>query len=416
MDAFVGQDSARGVASIEIVPPFVTPAVVTRLKNVISQARSVRGAIAYWCVEPNKVSADLVSRLSGSGFLCVDIHLPTQIDILHSMKVSGANVYLHLLDPNPQPGELKMKMPPYLMHSKMLLFDLPEGLAELWVGSHNWTVRALTGLNIEASLRLRVRTDSSVYQSTAAFLEAVQSSCLPYDLTAKNYYKWLQDLAADAEVNWVVELTGRDSVSLAGERVTIFEQFEEEYRNLKKVDKAILVSVLDPNTQSESLYRASILDTGHLERAGVDFEQRLYVRHTGPARPKIEGPAVPTAAVIGGLRYWATIALHEAMQDSYASYDLPPKENWIVHKGDSFEQRVDPRLRDLYSDPRRPLVRRPVPRAVFEGREPANERESLQVREYKEIELSRSARAPEDATERPEHPIIRKKVIRRLGK
>jgi HKD family nuclease len=121
------------------------------------------------------------------------------------MKLAGANVYLYLLNPNPQPGELKSKVPPHLLHPKQLLFDYKDEPAELWVGSHNWTARALTGVNIEASLRVRLSSDSKLYADAAAFLDAIRANCVPFDVTAVNYYKWLQQSDQEEEI-WVVEL------------------------------------------------------------------------------------------------------------------------------------------------------------------------------------------------------------------
>lgn len=69
-------------------------------------------------------------RISGDGFLCTDIHFPTDIDRLCEMKSAGANVYFILRNPNPQTCELRSKVPPHLLHPKMLLFDFPSKPAE----------------------------------------------------------------------------------------------------------------------------------------------------------------------------------------------------------------------------------------------------------------------------------------------
>ena len=115
--------SLTGVTDIEFVPAFDHREVVGRLQSAILGANRLRAAVAYWCVGTSELGASLVDRLSGDGFLCVDIHLPTDIDRLCQMKLAGANVYLYLLNPNPQPGELKSKVPPHLLHPKQLLFD-----------------------------------------------------------------------------------------------------------------------------------------------------------------------------------------------------------------------------------------------------------------------------------------------------
>jgi hypothetical protein len=183
-----------------------------------------------------------VKRLSGQGFLCVDIHLPTDIDQLYQMKKAGENIYLYLFNPNPQPGELRSKVPPHLLHPKMLLFDYPTGHSDLWVGSHNWTARALTGVNIEASLRVNVTTASSLYISAVDFLQAIRARREPFDVNAVSYYKWLQQADQEEEV-WVLDLRGTRSAIDTERKLTVFGKTEEDYRNLRSVDKNIVVSL-----------------------------------------------------------------------------------------------------------------------------------------------------------------------------
>ena len=96
-----------------------------------------------------------------------------------------------------QPGELKSKVPPHLLHPKVLLFNANDGGAELWVGSHNWTARALTGVNIEGSLVIRLQRDAELYVRVAEFLDDVRHRCQAFDAAATDYYKWLQGLDAD---------------------------------------------------------------------------------------------------------------------------------------------------------------------------------------------------------------------------
>jgi hypothetical protein len=49
----------------------------------------------------------------------------------------------------------------------MLLFWSKDRTAELWVGSHNWTNRAILGLNVEASLVIRVRDTAPPFRAAA---------------------------------------------------------------------------------------------------------------------------------------------------------------------------------------------------------------------------------------------------------
>lgn len=356
--------SVSGVNDIEFVPAFDYREVVTKLQSALQNSKRLRAAVAYWCVGAKELGPKLVERLSGDGFLCVDIHLPTDIDRLCQMKTAGANIYLYLLNPNPQLGELKSKVPPHLLHPKQLLFDYADEPAELWVGSHNWTARALTGVNIEASLRVRLTPESKLYADAAGFLDAIRANCVPFDVTAVNYYKWLQQSDQEEE-NWVVELRGDRSLLDNERKLTIFGRSDEDYRSLRSVDKNIVISLLDEPSGQEILYEAAIGDTGRRPtQRGVTLDARLYAAHDGAPRPKLQGPKIPDPPVVNAATSWATVDIVDELFG--ATFEIPPRDRW-VSEDTQRETRIPPELRKWFPNPSRPLVRRAVSRAEFEG-------------------------------------------------
>ena len=197
----------KDISSIDLIPGVDDREVVSRLGAALEHAVSLQAAVAYWCVGPTQFGPNLEKRLGGGGFLCVDVHLPTDIDVLASMVSAGANVFLYLKNPSPQPGDWKLEMPPHLLHTKLLIFDYKSDPSELWVGSHNWTARALTGVNIEASLRVELNKESALYMDAKSYLNDILSKCVPFDLKAIEYYKWLQGASLE-EPMWVLEISG----------------------------------------------------------------------------------------------------------------------------------------------------------------------------------------------------------------
>jgi hypothetical protein len=324
----------------------------------------------------------LTSRFAGDGFLCVDLHLPTDIDILYEMKAAGANVYLHILHPNPQPGDLKARMPEYLLHTKVVLFDLPQDAAELWVGSHNWTARALSGLNIEASTVFRLSREAPLFSSAVQLLDQIRSRCEPFDLSSRAYYKWLQGQSSDEDPTWVLEVQGELSPTLAGTRITVFESSEDQYRNLRSVDRDLIVAALDPRSDTEHLYHATITDTGRLTDAGMTFGSRIHGVHDGRERPKLSGPCAPAGAALTATHAWATVQIKDQLSPSMALFELPPKDRWVTVEVDSFENRVAQQDRGLFLKPSRPLVSRPVSKAVFEGKAEPETTSALMIRKH----------------------------------
>jgi hypothetical protein len=71
------------IISIELTPDWENPDVRPRLAGCLKEAKLLRSAVSYWTVPPEFVHQMLADRLSElDGFLCVDIHLPTDIDQL----------------------------------------------------------------------------------------------------------------------------------------------------------------------------------------------------------------------------------------------------------------------------------------------------------------------------------------------
>lgn len=80
---------------------------------------------------------------------------------------------------------------PCLLHAKMLLFWSKGRTAELWVGSHNWTKRAILGLNVEASLIVRLTDSSPLFAAAAEYLARMKGIAEPLYVAKVDFYKAL---------------------------------------------------------------------------------------------------------------------------------------------------------------------------------------------------------------------------------
>ena len=65
----------------------------------------------------------------------------------------------------------------------MLLFWLKDQTVELWVGSHNWTNRAIAGLNIESSIVIQARNSSILFADAAQYLQKIKQICDEFELS-----------------------------------------------------------------------------------------------------------------------------------------------------------------------------------------------------------------------------------------
>src|SRR5271166_5992696 len=89
--------SQDGLLSIDLLPPWQPSSVLARIQQSLKTSQNLKASVAYCTVAGSEVSDLLPSRLSApNGFLCVDLHLPTDVDRLAKLVQDGAAVYLYL--------------------------------------------------------------------------------------------------------------------------------------------------------------------------------------------------------------------------------------------------------------------------------------------------------------------------------
>jgi hypothetical protein len=139
-------------------------------------------------------------RAFNNGWICVDLHFPTNLKNMKNIyDQHSVPFFLHL--DKIQIGAKKSdygrsssvyNVPDGLLHSKLLLIDYPDQSSEVIVGSHNWTINALTGYNIEQSVCIRDKTDSPLIKGFRDILQDIKSKCKFFDTRKLNYFLNLQ--------------------------------------------------------------------------------------------------------------------------------------------------------------------------------------------------------------------------------
>jgi len=258
--------------------------------------------------------------------MCVDIHKPTDLDALNSMAMNSANLYLHLRQINvaiakksPEYEHLVAEaMPQYLMHQKTVLLDYVGGDAELWVGSHNWTGRALRGPNIESSVVINLKQEADIYTEAVSNLEYVRGICQPMDVNKLSLYKALQGDSDPFEKINVLRLTKHDSDDLKGQLIYVLGTDERQLSpRLRSLNGNFVVEVTDQSTRNTVLYEAEVRQTGYLPGAATPAPAPVL---TTPARwalkigstyPTLRSAEIPPARVLETSAYWVSIQLQD---------------------------------------------------------------------------------------------------------
>lgn len=148
---------------ISLVPGLGDPNIKLRLEELFTNCQYIKGCVAFWTIDIDFFSFKAFARAltKPNSFFCSDIQSPTNIDnILEYSKYGVNEIYLHRFRQPPLDYTLNTN----LLHSKILLFQLNDIDAEIWVGSHNFTKYALEGLNLEASITIKCKKSDKIYK------------------------------------------------------------------------------------------------------------------------------------------------------------------------------------------------------------------------------------------------------------
>jgi hypothetical protein len=346
---------ATDVLSVEVLHPLEEPPrFFRRLQQTVVRATVMRGAVAFWTVKPNFVVQDFAKLVAANqSFICVDLHQPTSVEIVDELiheveKIDSSKrhvfLYLRELEGQTEVWQANSNMPESLLHLKALLFDFNDETAEIWIGSHNWTRRAMIGLNLEATLVLRVGQESQLYQNTKNMLEATRDLCEPFDTRLKKYYKRLQGAVQPAVF---FELEGPNAGKLARQEIKFFSTVEGEFASFRTIGRHIYLAVTDTQTGVEYIYNAAITtasdstnDINSLATSLSSRKQRFAVRQDGRL-PHLNMP--PEAATVNPAEkatYCATIRIDERLPKSIRVFDPETRDPWVVTSDDPLLERL----------------------------------------------------------------------------
>lgn len=281
-------------------------AIIDRLNQTLQVAEQLYASVAFWTISPYYLSEHLVRLLaSPRSFCCVDLRGRTRVPQLLAFYRAGATRFFLFIKRLTNSSELGLNR--HLLHTKLLLFDLPDGRAELWVGSHNFTDFALAGGNREASAVLSLSQQSALYHQAKAYLHALQAECFPFDPALLDQYLQLQGNPDDVPelecyvlpLYWNSALPGYGPDQLARQTVLLLNNNESAANRLDALygrRQPLLVWALDLHTGQVSLWNARLQNAGRIDRtrssSDIQFGDRLLAVLEDPEQLPYLAPRV----------------------------------------------------------------------------------------------------------------------------
>ena len=277
---------------ITLIPGLSAPGLKLKLQGLLDKCICFRGCTAFWTIPIDFFPArELAVALKRKGsFFCADIQSPTNIsNIKEYHKFGTTNIYLHHYK-----LAVKDKKTAHLLHSKILVFDMSETTAEIWIGSHNMTGRAVKGLNLEASVAIKCKKTDEIYIDTYEYLKKLKKNfCIKFNPKHVDIYlKLQQDKDKNAgDIAETLELVGEDMDNLEDEKIIqLLSGNTVEFSKYKKIGTIIYLHAYDINTKKEYFYECMIEQAGNLgqnNKLELNFvqERRFANIQTGTNMP-----------------------------------------------------------------------------------------------------------------------------------
>nr|MDZ8056629.1 hypothetical protein [Nostoc sp. EkiNYC01] len=320
---------------IELIPTVEKSSIKRRLEDALSKCENVKGAVAYWTIDTDFIN-NLASVLQReNSYYCIDIHKPTNIDYLANFKELGANIFLHNYDLKSDSTNYELKDEnkiPYLLHSKIILFEMPHDDVEIWLGSHNFTQRAICGVNIESSFIVKTNKDNKIYKDVLDYLSFIKANCISFDINDVDFYKKLQGEYEKDTGHLVLELVGENVASLVNEKtIQLLGIGNNDVAD--KIGTEIIIQILDLDNGQEYIYKSIIIQAGEIKQENpksieIQFSPRRYAVRGLDRIPFLKKEEAINSIVLKNYNYFINFEVTELLV-GYKIYVKPKRSKSI---------------------------------------------------------------------------------------
>lgn len=160
------------------------------------------------------------------------------------------------------------------------------------------------------------------------FISGIRDISAVFKQSELDLYRTIQ---GGLQIDAFIELQEPQVLRLANRSViSIFGTREADYAQLQKVNKAIYLSITDSSSGAESIYKASIDQTGYLNKRRKDlkFDPRRFAVKDGAAIPILELQQPIPPSIYTTCRYFVTLKIDSPVVEQDAK-EAPDGSLWV---------------------------------------------------------------------------------------
>jgi len=171
---------------VSMLHPAANQAVMDDINAIAVRSARLDAVVAFVTNPGAKLFRHVIDHLNGAASLTASIRRPTNLEALASIAEDHpGSIRIHTMH-----ARVGGSPPKELLHSKLVLSERRDGEMDVLVGSHNWTGKALHGVNREASLHTCSRDDHPLVSGVRRHIEQCHGEAVP--LSADNLEELLQ--------------------------------------------------------------------------------------------------------------------------------------------------------------------------------------------------------------------------------
>ena len=359
---------------INFLPQLKFRSLYQDLDFLFNECTSFKASVAYWTIFPDFFKNSLTNALTKqNSFVCIDLSEPTRIDAIKSFCNYGAEeFYWHKY-------RLRDLSTYKLLHSKVLLFDLPNGEAEIWIGSMNFTSPAIKGHNIESISKIQCAQGDIIYNEVLEFLLVLKNNlCFKFDPDQLPYYQMLNGETVqksilkkyNGEKLKVISLFGEDILDLNSEQyIELLSVSQSEFRVFKE-EKKIFLHIADVLLNKEFFFEATIEQVGKIDQGKtfIDFiGDKRYACIGLDDISYLEKPTNITHVLQKDIQFFVTLKIKKQFSE-FSIFEYPNIKSINVWKNDDIESYARilniQDTKDLFIDVAKSEFNFPEPRRV----------------------------------------------------
>jgi len=319
--------------AVEIVSGFVTPDGVEALRVGTAAGRIARFVLGGATFKAFEALDDLIDAGLAPG--SVRVHLG------HTRATGGKKHPFARYHP--------------MLHSKIYFFEMPDGTAAAFVGSHNMTGFALRGLNGEAGMLLEGSSSAGIFDEIRAHITESFRQAVPYDRSLKEAYaRWLRDyldqlgidatdMPRDSESKQTVilfTLAPKHRLPDIGER--IYFELDQRLTEVNAIDTEVHLHLFHamPSTPAEALARSGSSDLAlegkveFIDSAAGSAEVTADWFIDNPDRPTLEPTIHPFRPKLTLGKQQVRARVSRKLQDRFDYLFDTGRGKWVPTLGD----------------------------------------------------------------------------------